>query len=197
MTPADCPSIFRLCTQPVSPLCDKPLSVSNPDPSKNTTLTTSIFNKIGPVIGGRIYPWVTTPSIFCPLQHPCVLNNRPFAASHSRGTKPPRWGAKIALGQDKQKTYITWNGNFLCLPSPSATFSLQHGGFVPREWLAVEGLFVTSNTIVPAKDQKETFLSAKYDIMRSKIYGKKTIPTGKKHIWTNYPFIIYKKKLAW
>ena len=33
-------------------------------------------------------------------------SNRPFAASHSRGTKLPRWRAKVALGQDKQKTYI-------------------------------------------------------------------------------------------
>ena len=67
-------------------------------------------------------------------------NNRPFAASHSRGTKPRRWRAKVALGQDKQKTYIILNGNFLCLSCPSATFALQHGGFVPREWLAAKGL---------------------------------------------------------
>ena len=33
--------------------------------------------------------------------------------------------AKVALGQDKQKTYIILNGNFLCLSSPSATFALQ------------------------------------------------------------------------
>ena len=32
--------------------------------------------------------------------------NRPFAASHSRGKKPPRWIAKVAQEQDKQKTYI-------------------------------------------------------------------------------------------
>ena len=32
--------------------------------------------------------------------------NRPIAASHSRGTKPSCWRAKVALGQDKQKTYI-------------------------------------------------------------------------------------------
>ena len=64
----------------------------------------------------------------------------PFAASHSRGTKPPRWRAKAALRQDKQKTYIILNGNFPCLSCPSATFSLQHGGFVPREWLAAKGL---------------------------------------------------------
>ena len=29
--------------------------------------------------------------------------NRPFAASHSRGTKPLYWRAKVALGQDKQR----------------------------------------------------------------------------------------------
>ena len=27
-----------------------------------------------------------------------------------------------------------------CLPCPSATFALQHAGFVPREWLATKGL---------------------------------------------------------
>ena len=27
---------------------------------------------------------------------------RPFATSHSRGTQPPSWRAKVALGQDKQ-----------------------------------------------------------------------------------------------
>ena len=70
-------------------------------------------------------------AVFCGFSH-----NRPFAASHSRGKKPPRWRAKVALGQDKQKTYIILNGNFLCLSCPSVTFALQHGGFVPREWLA-------------------------------------------------------------
>ena len=29
--------------------------------------------------------------------------NRPFAACHSRGTKPPSWDANVALGQDKQR----------------------------------------------------------------------------------------------
>ena len=32
------------------------------------------------------------------------------------------------------------NGNFLCLYCLSATFALQHGSFVPREWLAAKGL---------------------------------------------------------
>ena len=38
------------------------------------------------------------------------------------------------------KTYMIWNGNFLCLSCPGATFALQRGGFVPREWLAAKGL---------------------------------------------------------
>ena len=29
-----------------------------------------------------------------------------------------------------------------CLSCPSATFALQSGGFVPREWLAAKGLLV-------------------------------------------------------
>ena len=38
------------------------------------------------------------------IQHrPRIERNRPFAASHSRGTKPPCWNAKVALGQDKQR----------------------------------------------------------------------------------------------
>ena len=67
-------------------------------------------------------------------------NNRPFASSHSRGAKPPSWRAKVALGEDKQKTYIILNGNFLCLSCPSVTFALQYGGFVPHEGLAAKGL---------------------------------------------------------
>ena len=74
--------------------------------------------------------------------------NRPFAASHSRGTKPPCWRAKVALGQDKQKTYPILNSNFLCLSCPRATFSLQHGSFVPREWLATKGLLVVSDRTI-------------------------------------------------
>ena len=71
------------------------------------------------------------------------IKNRSIAASHSCGTKPPRWRTKVALGQDKQKTYIIWNGNFLCLSCPSATLVLQHRGFLPREWLAAKVLLPT------------------------------------------------------
>ena len=44
--------------------------------------------------------------------------NRPFAASHSRGTKPPYWRAKVAQERDKQKAYIILNGNSLCCLVP-------------------------------------------------------------------------------
>ena len=50
-------------------------------------------------------------------------------------------GEQKSLGQDKQKAYIILTGNFLCLSCPSTTFSLQHGNFVPREWLPAKGLF--------------------------------------------------------
>ena len=74
-------------------------------------------------------------------------SNRPFTASHSRRTKPPCCRARVALGQDKQKTYIILNGNFHCLSCPSATFALQHASFVPREWLAANGLFPLSLSV--------------------------------------------------
>ena len=75
--------------------------------------------------------------------HQCTCRKAPnglFATSHSQGTKPPCWRAKVALGQGKQKTYIIWNGNFLCLSCLSATCALHYGSFVPREWLAAKGL---------------------------------------------------------
>ena len=49
--------------------------------------------------------------------------NRSFAASHSRGTKPPCWRAKAALGQDKQRKlpfkimYGLLGMSFVCLVS--------------------------------------------------------------------------------
>ena len=36
------------------------------------------------------------------------------------------------------------NYHVFCLSCPSATFALQRGGFVPREWLAAKGLFDSS-----------------------------------------------------
>ena len=68
------------------------------------------------------------------------VKNRPFAAGHSRGTKPPCWRANVALGQDKQKTYIILNGNFLRLSCPSArkknAVSLSPSLRIPRVSLA-------------------------------------------------------------
>ena len=65
-----------------------------------------------------------------------VTDNRPFAASHSRGTKPPCWRP---LGHGKKKASIILNDILLCLSCPSAMFALQHGDFVPREWQAAKG----------------------------------------------------------
>ena len=48
----------------------------------------------------------------------------PFTASHSRGTTLPYWKEKDALGQDKQKPYIMYNGNFLCGSCPSTCLFL-------------------------------------------------------------------------
>ena len=63
--------------------------------------------------------------------------NRPFAASHLRGTKLLRWRAKVALGGDKPKAYIMLNGNFLItlFVLSQCDFGLQHSGFLPRECL--------------------------------------------------------------
>ena len=77
------------------------------------------------------------------------MEYRPFAACHSRGTKPPCWDAKVALGQDKQRKLPFLNGTgslkFKIMYAfywscPSATF----GGFLPREWQAAKGLLVIS-----------------------------------------------------
>ena len=68
------------------------------------------------------------------------MGNRPFAATHSRGTKPPCWRGKVALGKDKQRKLPFQIMYVFCLSCPSATFAFQHSGFIPREWLAAKGL---------------------------------------------------------
>ena len=71
-------------------------------------------------------------------------DNGHFAASHSRGRKPPCWRAKVALGRDKQrKLPFKIIMLFLCLV-PVRTFPLYLGDFVPREWLAAKGLLFLS-----------------------------------------------------
>ena len=47
-------------------------------------------------------PYKTIPLCNAIQHRPCIVRNRTFAASHSRGTKPLCWNAKFALGQDKQ-----------------------------------------------------------------------------------------------
>ena len=58
-----------------------------------------------------------------------ILCNRSFAAGNSSR-------AKHKLGQNKQKDHITENCNFLCLCSFNESLALQHGDFVPGEWIA-------------------------------------------------------------
>ena len=70
----------------------------------------------------------------------CLAGHRPFAASQSRGTKPPYWRAKVALGQDKQRKLPFKIMYAFCLSYLSVTFALQYGGFVSREWLAAKDL---------------------------------------------------------
>ena len=76
-------------------------------------------------------------------------DNRPFAASHSRGTKTPCWRAKVALGQDKHRKLPFQIMYVFCLSCPSATFALQRGGFLPREWLAAKGLLFAALVCPP------------------------------------------------
>ena len=72
-------------------------------------------------------------------------SNRSFAASQSRGTKPPYWRAKVALGQDKQRKLPFKIMYAFCLSRPSATFAHQYSGFISREWPAAKGLLKRSN----------------------------------------------------
>ena len=51
-------------------------------------------------------------------------------------------GEQKSLWDKTTKRHTILNGNFLCLSCPSATFALQHGGCVPREWLAAKGLLM-------------------------------------------------------
>ena len=53
-----------------------------------------------------------------------------------------RAGEQKSHWDKTNKRHVILDDNFLCLSCPSATFALQHGGFVPREWLAVMGLLV-------------------------------------------------------
>ena len=87
-------------------------------------------------------PNIQTKEVYC--------LDRPFAASHSRDTKPPCWRAKVALGHDKQRKLQFKIMYVFCLTCPCATFAHQHGGFVSREWLAAKGLFTMEQYKTPA-----------------------------------------------
>ena len=44
----------------------------------------------------------------------------------------------------------------ICLSCPSATFALQHAGFVPREWLAAKDLFRAQENNTSKQNGNET-----------------------------------------
>ena len=81
----------------------------------------------------RIRRRVASPPVHKPLR-----NNPLQLAIHVVQNR--RAGEQKSHWDNKQNTCIILNGNLLCLSCPSATFALQHGGFVPREWLAAKGL---------------------------------------------------------
>ena len=75
----------------------------------NLTLL-QIDNDNGPIMARTqilIHRWGPKDKDFSDLSRGLVLSvarvNRPFAASHSRGTKQPCLRAKAALGEDKQR----------------------------------------------------------------------------------------------
>ena len=59
------------------------------------------------------------------------LENRPFVASHSRGTKPPFWSARDELGEDKEGKFNDLSLLFFLshciLYSPRGFLSLAKG----------------------------------------------------------------------
>ena len=68
------------------------------------------------------------------------MHNRPFAASHSRGTKPPCWrGADVDRTGTRQVKENTIKIKYASrLSFPSETFSLE--GFIPLKWLSAKSL---------------------------------------------------------
>ena len=58
---------------------------------------------------------------------------RPFVASHSQGTKSPRWRERYTLGEDKHRKLPFKMISAFCLSCSNAYLALQHGEFVPRE----------------------------------------------------------------
>ena len=67
-------------------------------------------------------------------------NNRPFELA-IQVLQNRRAGEQKSQWDKSKNAYFIVNSNFLCLSCPGATFALQHGNFVPPEWLAAKGLF--------------------------------------------------------
>ena len=102
--------------------------------------------KCSPIIGAKFLTYQVKPVV---NQKSMELKWFGFPVQSKIG--PLQLAIHVALGQDKQKAHIILNGNFLCLSSPSATFALQHGGYVPREWLTAKGLLVAYTTCHPTQ----------------------------------------------
>ena len=67
-------------------------------------------------------------------------------ASHSRGTKPPCWRAKVPRDETNKENYhFKFCMSFVYLV-PVRLLLSQHGGFVSRECLAAKGLFKAKRT---------------------------------------------------
>ena len=94
-------------------------------------------SKMSPIIRAKFLTFQLKPVV---NQKSTYLKGFRFPVQLKLG--PLQLAIHVTLGQDKQKGYIISNDNFLCFSSPSATFPLQHGGFVPREWLAAKGLLL-------------------------------------------------------
>ena len=77
------------------------------------------------------------------------LCNRSLAASHSRDTKPPCYSRHFLQKSHWDKTN-KGNYHLKLYMSFIVTFALQHGSFVPGEWLAAKGsclsFYRTQNT---------------------------------------------------
>ena len=56
--------------------------------------------------------------------------------------------SKSYTGARQTKEITIYNYDAFYLSCPSATFALQHGGVVPRKWLAAKGLLVLKVTPV-------------------------------------------------
>ena len=108
-TPSHLPIIRPSQYKPKSILCfsyPPPPPLSRPSPSQQISRALLFFSLLG-------IP-ETTSSLWQPRSNGARKTSafrfrfrfRPYAASHSSGTKPPCWREKVALGKDKQRKLL-------------------------------------------------------------------------------------------